>query len=146
MKLKSILISFFLFGFFATYGQTSVRGIAVVQNNTGFINGRLKDVQDVFLGKYSRWTVTKEQTTIVLPSSKSASANTTASVIYKTSVKEMQKYWLSLVFQGRTNPPVFLDSDAEIIAYVLKTPGAIGVIAAESRSAVDNKFLFLFVE
>ena len=58
----------------------------------------------------------------------------------------MQKYWLSLVFQGRTSPPVFLDSDAEIIAYVLKTPGAIGVIAAESRKTVDSKYLFLFVE
>ena len=144
MKLN--LTIFFLFSCFVSFGQTSMKDIAVVQNKTGFINGRMKDVQDVFLGKYSRWPVTKEQTTIVLPSSKCASANTTASVIYKTSVKEMQKYWLSLVFQGRANPPFFLDSDAEIIAYVLKTPGAIGVVAAESRKTVDNKYLFLFVE
>jgi len=144
MRLKlTILLLFFCF---VSFGQTTVKDIAVIQNKTGFINGRLKDVQDVFLGKYTRWPVTKELTTIVLPSSKCASAITTASVIYKTSVKEMQKYWLSLVFQGRANPPVFLDSDAEIIAYVLKTPGAIGVISAESIKTVDNKFLFLFVE
>jgi hypothetical protein len=144
--MKFHLTILFLLSCLVSFGQTSFKDIAVVQNQTGFINGKLKDVQGVFLGKYSRWPATKEQTTIVLPSSKCASATLISSVIYKSSVKEMQKYWLSLVFQGRTSPPVFLDSDAEIIAYVLKTPGAIGVIAAESRKTVDNKYLFLFVE
>ena len=46
----------------------------------------------------------------------------------------MQKFWLSLVFQGRNNPPVFLDSDKDIISYIEKNPGAIGII---SRSNTD---------
>jgi len=144
MKLNLTIL--FLLSYLVSFGQTALKEVAVVQNKTGFSNGRLKDVQVVFSGKYTQWPLTKETTTIVLPSSKCASAKISASVIYKSSVKEMQKYWLSLVFQGRANPPVFLDSDAEIIAYVLKTPGAIGVIAAESRKMVDNKYLFLFVE
>jgi hypothetical protein len=144
MKLNLTIL--FLLSCFASFGQTAFNEIAIVQNKTGFSNGRLKDVQNVFSGKYSQWPLTKETTTIVLPSSKCASAKISAAVIYKSSVKDVQKYWLSLVFQGRANPPVFLDSDAEIIAYVLKTPGAIGVIAAESRKTVENKYLFLFVE
>jgi hypothetical protein len=144
MKLNLTIL--FLLSCLVSFGQTSIKDIAVVQNKTGFTNGKLKEVQNVFRGKYSQWPVTKEATIIVLPSSKCASANNTASVIYKSSVKDMQKYWLSLVFQGRANPPVFLDSDAEIIAYVLKTPGAIGVIAADSKKTVENKYLFLFVE
>jgi len=144
--MKFNLITIFILSCFVSFGQTSVKDVAIIQNKTGFTNGTLKDVQAVFRGKYSQWPITNEITIIVLPSSKCPSANTTASVIYKSSVKEMQKYWLSLVFQGRANPPVFLDSDAEIITYVLKTPGAIGIISAESRKAIDNKFLFLFIE
>ena len=141
-----IIIILFLFNCLASTAQTSFTDIAVVQNKTGFTNGRMKDLQSVFLGKYSQWPSTKETVTIVLPSSKCASAVKSASAIYNSTVKEMQKYWLSLVFQGRANPPVFLDSDAEIIDYVLKTPGAIGVIADESKKGIENKYLFLLVQ
>jgi hypothetical protein len=64
----------------------------------------------------------------VLPSQKNESAALTAKVFYGTTVKGMQKFWLSLVFQGRANPPIFLDTDEEIIIYVQKNPGSIGVI------------------
>jgi hypothetical protein len=40
------------------------------------------------------------------------------------------------VFQGRSNPPVFLDTDKDIINYIEKNPGAIGII---SRSNTDVK-------
>ena len=136
----------FLLSCLVTRGQTSFKNIAVVQNKTGFINGKLKDVQGVFRGKYSQWPSTREAVTIVLPASKCTSANTVASVVYNGTVKEMQKFWLSLVFQGRSNPPVFLETDAEIIAFVLKTPGAIGVVSDQSIKGIDNKYLFLFIE
>ena len=46
----------------------------------------------------------------------------------------VQKFWLSLVFQGRANPPVFLDDDSDIINYVRKTPGALGVVSTNAQN------------
>ena len=65
---------------------------------------------------------------IVLPSKKNISIAEISSYIYETSTTGMQKFWLSQVFQGRSNPPVFLDTDEEIIRYVDKNPGAIGIV------------------
>lgn len=128
------------------YAQPKMQDLSVIQNKTGFTKGRTKDVREVFLGKYSSWPVTREQTIIVLPSSKSASAASVSFVIYNGGVKQMQKYWLSLVFQGRANPPVFLDSDEEIVQYVLKTPGAIGLVLKNSKLIIEEKYQFLLAD
>ena len=144
MRIHYIIILLLLSQF--SRAQNGIKDIAVIQNKTGFLTGKLKSVQEVFRGKYSRWPANNLQTTIVLPSSKNPSASTVAAVIYNSSVKEMQKFWLSIVFQGRANPPVFLDTDAEIIQYVLKNPGAIGVVSSEYRKTAEDKYFFLFLE
>ena len=82
---------------------------------------------NVFKGRLDSWN-NGNTVKIVLPSQKNESSTLTAKVIYGTTVKGMQKFWLSLVFQGRANPPVFLDSDEEIIRYIQKNPGSVGVI------------------
>jgi ABC-type phosphate transport system substrate-binding protein len=41
-------------------------------------------------------------------------------------------YYRSLVFTGRWSMPVTLSSDAEMVAYVSKTPGAIGFVSDAS--------------
>jgi hypothetical protein len=51
-----------------------------------------------------------------------------AKSIYNTTPQGVKKYWLSLVFQGRANPPTFLESDSAIISYIQDTPGAMGFI------------------
>ena len=144
MKINFILL--FLLSSLVLFGQTTTKEIAVIQNKTGFIKGRLKEVQTVFQGKYTRWPVSGESVTIVLPSSKNPSSINIANVIYKSSVKDMQKFWLALVFQGRAAPPVFLETDTEIIQFVQKNPGAIGVISSGSRKGIDDLYLFQFIE
>jgi ABC-type phosphate transport system substrate-binding protein len=54
--------------------------------------------------------------------------------MFDGTVKSMQKYWLSLVFQGRSNPPIFLENDQETIQFIQKNPGAIGFISSETRA------------
>lgn len=44
-------------------------------------------------------------------------------------------YYRSLVFSGRGELPVTLDGDAEIIAYVSKTKGAIAYVSASAQTA-----------
>ena len=43
---------------------------------------------------------------------------------------ELQKYYQALVFTGRGSMPKTVSSDAEVVAYVAKTRGAIGYVGA----------------
>jgi ABC-type phosphate transport system substrate-binding protein len=85
-----------------------------------------KEVVQIFRNGRSLWP-SGEKVIIVLPSNKSDFAEVVAKDLYGGSVTSMQKFWLALVFQGRANPPVFLETAEEILAYISKNPGAIGV-------------------
>ncbi|MFZ0138963.1 MAG: TonB family protein [Candidatus Sulfotelmatobacter sp.] len=47
---------------------------------------------------------------------------------------DLQTYYRALVFTGRGSMPRELGSDAEVVAYVAKTRGAIGYVSAETSS------------
>jgi len=119
------------------FAQNSMGGVTIIGNRTGFTSNSSKEIKQVFRGKYANWS-TKQQVIIVLPASKSPSAEIVASAVYGNTVSGVQKYWLSLVFQGRANPPVFLDSDEEVINYVKRTSGSIGVITAGNPDLPKN--------
>ena len=46
----------------------------------------------------------------------------------------LSTYYRSLVFTGKAAMPKICGSDAEVIAYVAKTKGAIGYVSAEARA------------
>lgn len=47
----------------------------------------------------------------------------------------LQTYYRTLVFTGRGSMPRTLDSDAEVVAYVVKTRGAIGYVSSETDTS-----------
>lgn len=47
----------------------------------------------------------------------------------------LQTYYRSLVFTGKGSMPKTLSGDAEVVAYVAKTKGAIGYVAAGASTA-----------
>ncbi len=132
-----ITLLFAIIGGERLYGQTSMNAVTIIGNKTGFTSKSAKEIKQIFRGKYANWS-TREQVIIVLPASKASSAEIVASTVYGNTVSGVQKYWLALVFQGRANPPVFLDSDEEIINYVKKTSGAIGVVSAGAPNVPRN--------
>jgi ABC-type phosphate transport system substrate-binding protein len=126
------LISLFLSLFLGTtlLAQTEEK-LIIIGNKTGLTELTLKEARDVFKGKMAFWK-NKEEVVIVLPSPKSDDATGVANEIFQTSVTGMQKHWLALVFQGRSNPPVFVQSTREAIDYVNKNPGAIAALYCKS--------------
>lgn len=123
-----------------TYAQDQKQfpdGYMIIANDIDKKSISTKEVVQIFKGKYNLWT-NNEQTVIVLPSSKHESVNIIANFLFNGSKEVMFKYWLSLVFQGRSNPPVFLENDASIIEYVSTTPGAIGIIKNNNSSLVNK--------
>ena len=49
--------------------------------------------------------------------------------VLRRSLAAVRSYWQQLIFSGRNIPPPELESDAAVIAYVLKYPGAIGYVS-----------------
>ena len=98
MKKITIIITllFAIIGGDSLYGQVSMNAVTIIGNKTGFSTNSAKEIKQVFRGKYANWS-TREQVIIVLPASKSSSAEIVASVVYGNTVSGVQKYWLSLV-------------------------------------------------
>jgi len=109
----------------------------VLGNDIGIKSSSVKHLQSIFRGKYSTWS-NRQGVIIVLPSKKNESCAPVAALLYESSITAMQKFWLSQVFQGRSNPPVFLDSDEEIILYIQKNAGAIGIIKKSAPNIPQN--------
>ena len=120
----TIFLSFFLTTYLSAQAEER---LIIIGNKTGLTELTLKDARDIFKGKMAFWK-NKEEVIVVLPSPKSNDAEYVAKEIFQTSVTGMQKHWLSLVFQGRANPPVFVQSTREAIDYVNKNPGAIAAL------------------
>ena len=73
---------------------------------------------------------------VVLPSRQSALHEPVADQIFSSSGRSMQRRWFQLVFSGRVNAPKYLDTDIDVIRFVLENEGAVGVVAADTADAV----------
>jgi ABC-type phosphate transport system substrate-binding protein len=105
----------------------------IIGNDIGIKTSSTAHIKSIFRSKYSSWN-NGQSVIIVLPSKKNQSAASVSAYFYETTITGVQKFWLSQVFQGRSNPPVFQDTDEEIIRYVEKNPGAIGVIRKSGQT------------
>lgn len=122
----SFLILLLLIGF-SGFSQADWGKVTVVGNNLGITSLTKSQVSSIFKGMKSRWK-NDEEVIIVMPSSKHPGGEIMAATVFGKDMKYVKKYWLTLVFQGRSTPPVFLDSNEEILNYVKKHEGAIGIL------------------
>lgn len=128
------LVLIFVSSWSNLFGQSNELGdLTLIGNKIDSKTMKKNSVLNVFKGRLDSWN-NGLTVIVVLPSQKNENSTEVAKIIYGTTVKGMQKFWLSLVFQGRSKPPVFLDSDEEIIRFVQKNPGSIGLINKKSDS------------
>lgn len=144
-KNMQIFYSFILLFFISnSFFAQSEEHIILIGNKTGLTELTIKEARDIFRGKMTFWK-NQEEVIVVLPSPKSNSAAAVAKEIFQSSITAMQKHWLGLVFQGRANPPVFVQNTEEAIKYVIKHPGAIAVLFCnynEVPSSIDIKLKY----
>lgn len=133
MKLLMLILSLTMFIKGTMKPQTSsMQGLMIIGNKTGLESVSRKQIKGIFRGSQTLWT-TNEQVIVVMPSSKADFAEDFASSVLQMSQSAIHKYWLELVFQGRSNPPVFLNSSFEILEFVKSNPGAIGVVKMSEK-------------
>lgn len=129
-KMRYLFLNFALFvlSWQVSYAQQNPLDELVFVANVKGVNAlSSKEVVQIFRNGRSLWPA-GEKVLIVLPSNKSEFADVVAKNLYGGSVTSMQKFWLALVFQGRANPPVFVQTIEEVLSFISKNPGAIGVL------------------
>jgi len=82
-----------------------------------------------FLKKSAKWDNGNKVIPVDL-SSKSDVRSQFSKAVHGKSVGSIKSYWQQYVFAGKGTPPVEKKSDAEVIEYVKRNPGAIGYVSA----------------
>ena len=129
-SVKSALFNYsFLIGclFFAISGKAQT-SLAAIGNVSGApADMKQSELKAVLMGETQRWKNGK-RILIALMKTNTALGKTTSAKIYDMSGDELNKYWLSLVFQGKAQAPVFFTSTSDLQNFVAQNPGAIGII------------------
>ena len=98
-----------------------------------------RQVKKFFLKKTTKWdSGTKVKPIDQAPSS--AVRIAFSKQIVEKGVASVSAYWQQQIFSGRASPPPTESSDKQIVAYVLRNPGAIGYISSNA-SFEDAKVL-----
>jgi ABC-type phosphate transport system substrate-binding protein len=87
---------------------------------------RLK-VGEIFLKKMTRWP-DGHPVMPVEPSGKSQVRQRFTLEIYGKQVIAISAYWQQMIFGGKGVPPPEKSSDADVVAFVRDTPGAVGYV------------------
>src|SRR5882672_7686774 len=88
-----------------------------------------KFLQDVFLKKVATWPDGQVVRPVDLVPNSAVRRKFTEDVLNR-SVEAVKGYWQQRIFSGRDVPPPELDTDEDIVRYVLKYNGAVGYVSA----------------
>lgn len=87
---------------------------------------------DAFLKKTTRW----RNGEVILPVDLGGDSPTRRKFtdeVLNRSVAAVRSYWQQQIFSGRDIPPPELDSDEEVVLYVIKHPGAVGYVSGNAE-------------
>lgn len=102
------------------------------------------EVQNIFLGKVTKIDETK--VTFVILKSGDVHADFLATYLSRTPAQYSQ-YWKKLIFSGKGKSPKAFENEAELLAYITQTPGAIGYIgAAAAETLTDEQIRLVTVQ
>jgi hypothetical protein len=120
-----------LVGLYSTtpgFAQESVfDGFMLIGNNIGLATMTEDEAMNAIQGKKSVWANGKP-ILVVLPNTRNAGSAVISRRFFSTNPQGMHRYWLSQVFQGRTNAPVFLENWDDIVYKVREVEGALALV------------------
>lgn len=139
-----LLMGILFFNSSSLFAQTPLS--VIVNSESAPADMSFAELKTILKGEQQRW---KDDSKIMVALMKSSSAigSDIVKKIYGMTADGFNKYWLSLVFQGKATAPVFFESENDLKMYVEKTKGAIGVItptiAVNDKSIlIDGKKIF----
>jgi ABC-type phosphate transport system substrate-binding protein len=124
-----------LIALFAAAALGAEPAFRVVVNESNLVSSLSREeLSDLFLKKNSAWP----DGTLVLPVDQFEKAEIRDGFnrqVHHKSNAAVRAYWQQRIFSGRDIPPPEKESDAAVIDFVRRNPGAIGYVSAESLVA-----------
>lgn len=88
---------------------------------------KFSELRSIFMGEKQRWP-DGTKISIALMKTNNPVGKSICRKVYDMSGDEMNKFWLALVFQGKSSAPNFFNSVKELEEFVAQNPGAIGLV------------------
>lgn len=122
--------------------QTVDGSLRVVVNKDNKLNSMTADdLTRIFLGKKTLWA-SGNRIVPAMPEEESPAGEVFLSVTLQKSVSQFRSYWKRLLFSGGGAVPKVFRNSSQILDFVARQPGAIGIVEA---SAVDDRVRVLEV-
>lgn len=120
----------------ATTAAAGVRAeLAVIVNPASGDSALTADqVKDIYLGKTKKFPGGGEAVPVDQKDGSPVRASFNSKVVGKDEA-QLKAYWAKLIFSGKGTPPTAVDGDADVKAWVAKTPGGIGYV---DKAAADG--------
>jgi ABC-type phosphate transport system substrate-binding protein len=137
-RLCLVLVFVFVFALLAAVGTRAASGadgfriIVNPDNPVRSLDRRF--LADVYLKRSTRWPSDEAIRPVDLDPG-SPIRRAFSDDVLNRSVSAIKSYWQQMVFSGRGVPPPELDSDGEVVRFVLKNRGAIGYVSGGSDLA-----------
>ena len=112
-------------------------GLAIIANSKGAPTEiSLSKLKSVLKGEQQRW---KDGTkvTLALMKTNTPTGDEIAKRLLGMTSKELNKYFLAQVFQGKMSSPQFFDSEEELISYIKNNEGAIGILSFKNTGGLN---------
>ena len=101
----------------------------VVVNSANSANSlEMSELSRIYLGKRKMWEAEKIAVMPVTLDDKDPVTEAFIKAVTKKNVKKYQAYWRRMIFSGGGTKPKTFRTDAEVLDFVAKNPGAVGVI------------------
>ena len=111
-----------------TKAYTQSISLTVISNQDGAPSEmKLTELKSILMGQDKRWN-NGNKIILALMKTNTEIGKNICEKLYGMTGDELNKFWLALVFQGKTEPPNFFDSVGMLEKFVSKNPGAIGII------------------
>ena len=125
---KLLLTALFALGSFVVQADV----VLIVNESVAIDSIKKKDAKKVFLGKSKKFS-DGSKVVIVIQKKGDTHKEFVKAVVGKSS-SQYKTYWKKLVFTGKGKQPKTVKSDADVLAYVARTKGAMGYIAGGSST------------
>ena len=120
----------------ASAQESQFKIVVSSQNPVGLLSR--DEAAKLFLRKTSIWQDGKPVLPVELPEASAVRHAFTHSILGKD-MDALKNFWQQSIFSGRAVPPPERDSDADVLDYIRKYPGAIGYVSASTPLSADVK-------
>jgi ABC-type phosphate transport system substrate-binding protein len=118
---------------FASIAMADV--VVVVDARSELASLTQNEVINIFLGRHRKFPTGEAAVPVDQPATSGLRAEFYRKLVDKE-IAEINAYWARLYFSGKTNPPVQVAANGDVISQVIGRPGGIGYI---ERAKLDNR-------